>query len=456
MIQGVAINHTSGIAYIESAEALISFNAAADMSKKGSAPTTVFRDADSENGIIQTVVAAWGKDNLYPQKRMKLIEKDTELPALLDFKSRMLVGKGVIPFKIEGYTPNGHEILIPAPNEAEDAMRFLMKRSTKRFLLESAVDLNHFFNIFPEMVPSRDRSVITDIYSQEATDCRWEETDEKGRIRNCWINPDWANYKARHTKALPVIDKDHPEILDIIRSEKKWNYIYPVNYPTPGRKYYQLPHHDGFFESGWYDVGQLIPEAKKHLMKNQMSLKYHVEVDAAWWNHKYKGFDTMAADEQQKIMSAELAKFNEFLSGAKASGKTLMTFMEWDIDAKQYKGYWKVTVLNNPNKDGEYLEDSKESSMHKLRALGLDPTIVGLGPGRDNGSAGSGSDKWAAIKMYLAGLSPMRQVLLEPLEFIFDYNGWTEKGIVPRFVDHQFFYTDTASTKPVQNDNPNP
>jgi hypothetical protein len=155
-------------------------------------------------------------------------------------------------------------------------------------------------------------------------------------------------------------------------------------------------------------------------------------------------------------MNDELTKFNNFLTGSKKAGKNLMTFMDLDIDAKQYKGFWKVTVLKNPNSDGEYIEDSKEASMHKLRALGLDPTIVGLGPGRDNGSAGSGSDKWAAIKIYLAGLTPMRQTLLDPLEFIFEYNGWKERGVVPRFVDHALFYTQTASEKSEQNDNPNP
>jgi len=458
MITGSHIDHSTGVAVLDSG-AIINMNYAAASKDRKDAPTKVYRPAQDENGKVQGVVAAWGENNLYPQSRMELIEKDTELPSLLDFKARMLVGKGVMVFKHAGYTDDGQELLVPAPNDNEDAMAFLMKRSTKRWLREASVDLNHFFNIFPEFITSLRHNIITDIYHQEATDCRWEEMDESGVIRQCWINADWENYKSRYTVVRPVIEKDAPDVMARMKAaapRENHNFIYPVSYPTPGRKYYQLPHHDGFFESGWYDVAQAIPEFKKYLMQNQMQIKYHVEIDEAWWEKRYPGFFEKPVDEQKQLMNTELQRFNDFLTGAKKAGKTLMSFMNWDKDAQSHRGYWKITELKDQQKDGKYIEDSREASMHKLRALGLDPTIAGMGPGRDNASAGSGSDKWAAIKMYLAGLHAMRETLLEPLEFIFEYNGWKEQGLVPRFVDHPFFFTTTASEKPLLNDNPNP
>ena len=446
----------TGVAVLDGG-AIINLNAAAKANQKRKAPTLVFRDANSEDGKVQGQVAAWGSNNLYPQSRKELIEKDTELPALLDLKKNMLVGRGLMVYKMEGYHDDGREKLIADPNGLPAAMDFIMKSGTRRWLREAAVDVNHFFNIFPELIPSRDRKTITDIHHQEATDCRWEIMNEKGVIQNCWINPDWENYKQRHTHVLPVIDKNDPDAIENLRAGKKWNYIYPVSYSTPGRKYYQLPHHDGFFESGWYDVSQAIPEFKKYLMQNQMQIKYHVEIDEKWWSDKYPGFEDMPEDEQKKIMTKELKRFNDFLTGSKRAGKSLQTFMKWDPDSKQYRGAWRITELGDKQKDGKYIEDSREASMHKLRALGLDPTIAGMGPGRDNNSAGSGSDKWAAIKMYLAGLHSMRETLLEPIDFIFEYNGWKQQNYVARFVDHQYFNTPTASSlNETHGGNPNP
>ncbi|MNH20583.1 hypothetical protein D3C79_803600 [compost metagenome] len=95
---------------------------------------------------------------------------------------------------------------------------------------------------------------------------------------------------------------------------------------------------------------------------------------------------------------------------------------------------WEIIPIEDKLKEGAYIEDSQEASAHLMRAMGLDATLVGAGPGRNMG-AGSGSDKRIAFNIYVALLQPYRDVILEPLNFISDYNGWTERieGLTWRF-----------------------
>ncbi|MGB2434553.1 MAG: hypothetical protein ACPIB5_00450, partial [Flavobacteriaceae bacterium] len=72
----------------------------------------------------------------------------------------------------------------------------------------------------------------------------------------------------------------------------------------------------------------------------------------------------------------------------------------------------KITPLQNPLKDGEFLGDNGEASSHILYALDLDPTLKGHTPGAGLGS-GSGSDKREAFNMFLTLTNVHQKIILE-------------------------------------------
>lgn len=443
--------HTAGVAITTNAFAA---------SKRRSAPTQV-KGRDPKDGKVQGSVAAWGDSNAYPQDRKELIKKHSEFAPLLEKKAAFLMGLGVFPARL-GVDQNGdptYNIDIESP-EGKEAWAFLSNRKFKRWFREAGIDFVYFRNIFPEVILEPTRKSVLRIAHQEASDCRLQLQTKLGQLTHCWINPHWESYKEDKTSRLPVIDARKTADVEEVRQQKgKYHYIYVSSYPSPGDGYYQTPSHEGYFLSKWYDIAMAIPEFKKAIMKNKMSIKYHIEIDKDYWAERYPGFYDKYDDKKRKeVVKKELKAIEETLTGADKAGVTLTTAMEWVKHKNEHRSMWKITPLKNNDKDGEHLEDSRESSMHLMRALNLDPAIVGMGPGRDNASAGSGSDKWAATKIYLPTLEPEREVLLDVVSFVFEYNGWAAKGLVPRIFDHSIFTTATASDlgKESTAGNPNP
>jgi len=123
--------------------------------------------------------------------------------------------------------------------------------------------------------------------------------------------------------------------------------------------------------------------------------------------------------QKQKDVFSEVDKF---LLGLDNAGKTLITSFMTDQHAKtSYEG-WKISLIDQA-KDGQNIEDSQEASAHILFALGVPSTLLsnnvkgGLG-------AGSGSDVREHFNAYLALCKVQEDIILEPLYFNRDMNGW--------------------------------
>lgn len=381
-------------------------------------------------------VAYWGAGNDFPQQIIEAAQANTIIPHTIDWKVRALYGKGVAPYRVS-FNEDGSENLRaltqddPAAQEIQD---FLMRSNFKRYLLEAITDFYWFFNPFPELILSRDRSQIVSIKENEAAHCRWEEMDKKGRVNYCYVSSYWPNHWPNYTTKIPVIDIYDPDRVENVRNGTAFKYIYPVSYPSPGRKYYQLAHWDGVRQSGWLALAQKIPEFKKSVMNNQVTVKYHVEVADWWWREKYPQWDSYDDKKRAELQKNELEKFNDFLTGAKNAGKSIMSVFRNSPEYNtQFSGWQIHPIEGNKQLSDSHIEDSQEASSHILYALGVDPTLVGFGPGKSMG-AGSGSDKRVAFNMYVSLLQLHRDMILEPLEFIKQYNGWPQ-DVVFRFKD---------------------
>ncbi len=411
------------IAYLPGAEATVFMDKHSGPSKE---PTRV----QLPNQHMGTRWSNWGEDNLFPQNVTEIVSKNPVAMSALNFKIKAHYGKGPMVYKLD-YDQNGKEVIRPQKTKDYPELHtFFKDNKIKKYLLESITDHVWFYNVFPEMIVSLDFSKITSIRSQEATYCRWEVMNEEtNRIENCYISANWPNPTDAQYSVVPVIDPywTTDQVRDYLARHKIYKFIYPAYYPTPGKSYYQLPYWDGARASGWIDVANAVPDFKKNMLKNQMTLKYHIKIPFEHWRNKYKDWDSFTSKKQEDLIKKGMEEMDDFLKDTKNTAKSFMSHFAIDEFTKKTLPGWEIVPIDNKLKDGLYLPDSQAANSETLFAMQVDPSLIGHGlPGGKLG-AGSGSDKRIAFQIHNALLGTDRDVTFEPIEFIRDYNGWDDE-----------------------------
>jgi hypothetical protein len=404
-------------AYLNGHDAVVVFEQpqAAAMPPRNQRPSRPYKELyDSSSPVI----ADWGTNNQFPSTIRKELEKNPDLAAGLDWKARALYAGGLKYEVLEG----GQFVEKRIP----EVEKFLKRN--RRYPVQAVNHFYRLYNVFPELVLTKDRSEIYYLTAQNPEYCRYELANKRtGLVRKCYINANWEN-TASHNDSLTIpVDVIDP-ILETelsIRQGSRYKYIYPLSYPT-GRKYYQLAHWNSIRQSGWLELANSIPEFKKALMKNQISVKYIIHVPDYWWEWKFPEWKNYDANTRQEKQRDELKKFNDFLTGAKNAGKSIMVTFQTDKHTKKEYAGWRLEPVDNKIKDGVYIEDSVEATIKIFSALGVDPALAGIIPGK-GGSNRSGSDKREAFNAYISLCKIHADIVLEPYDIVSEYNGWNDR-----------------------------
>lgn len=411
-------------------------------------PTTGLLKAGTSAGGSKIKVAAWGDGNDFPNIIKKLLASDAEMVKLIDWCVRAAMGKGLAVLQIIDYTDTG-EPVYKAIKDPE-ILKWYNSRIVKRYIHEAFIDAFTFFNVFPELIPTKDRSRIHGIYVNEAMHCRWEEMGDDGKLANVIHNKNWPSVKLddpKETTLIPALDPYDFDIVQKVKEDKKLTkFIFPVSYPTIGQTYYQLAHWDGLRVSGWLEIAAKIPEFKKALLLNQMTIKYLIRIPNTYWPSCYKDWDKKTQAEQTQCKKDKMDEINKALTDVKNTGKSILNEVGFDPITKEKLPGWEIDVIDDKTKPGAFTEDSQEASSLKMRALGLDNSLVGsLITGKGMG-AGSGSDKRLAYNIYMALGQPYRDIVLEPLLFAAEFNSWTDQypGFTLQFRDVMMQTLDVA------------
>lgn len=400
-------------------------------------------------------VSPWGEDNDFPQKVIEAIEASTELGPLLDWKARALQGRELRAFKVTGWDAKKKTMIYEYVDDPE-INEFLSHRITKRYLREAATDFFYFWNVFPDLIKSKGGDKIAYIGTQDASWCRWGLMNSKGNIEKCYISSNWPEAKVddKETIKIDVIDPySHSAVEDLKGNKNIKRIVYPISYPSPGKAFYQLAPWNGFLTSHWAKIARSIPKSKERKMALMLSAKYILQIPINYWPAVYKDWAKKTPEEQRDIKKAKVKEINESLTGIDNTGKTILTEVGYDENGREIPS-WKIIPIESAFKDEKELEDSREASQHLMRALGVDSTLVGDGPGKSMGG-GSGSDKRVAFNIYVALQQPYRDVILEPFHFIAEYNGWSERipGLVFKMVEIELETLDKSHSTAVETTN---
>lgn len=379
----------------------------------------------------------WGESNDLPLTTIDKIYKNPVVASGTFFNVLVLYGQGVVYGRM--LDVNGKRQFVQA-DDVEEINTFFEENDINGYLLEQATDMVTLFNCFPEIIFNREnKRKVVNLLSKEAAFSRWEEMDpETAVIRHHFYSAKWGKSMEREKDIVvtPVLDSRWPlrdlkirtgRLTDEKGSKKdleELRYIIPLNFPTPGRSYYQKPYYFSIFESGWYDYACKIPEFKNALLDNQMVIKYHVELSEDYFS-KIFSEEGITEDEKKKArVKAEYAALNKFLSSQKNSGKSVISFVSYTPDGKE-KRRMKITVLENLFKGGEYIDDSEEASNIMSYGMGVHPSLIGSAPGKSKTINGTEARELWIIKQAL--MKPMRDRLLMPLNLIKAINEWPKE-----------------------------
>jgi hypothetical protein len=367
-----------------------------------------------------TEIVMWGTDNLFPQRVLKEIRKNTIIGPTLKKQAEIAYDEIIYGFNEDDGNGN-----VKFRRVIDPKVEAFFKRShIHRYYIEALRNFYYFYFAVPKLIFTADRSEVYSLSCYKTAHFRFEKPNKSGQIPNGYVCADWESVmsvQSDYVEKLPLIDiYADPESY---RAGNDFKLIYPLAYPTEDEIHYPLVDWNAARESGWLDVAQSIPKFKKALMKNQISLKNLIQVPSWWWEWKYPGFSKMDQKERLAVQNLEIDRFELFFKGDDAAGNSMMvTYISDPAHQKEYQG-WKIEAVDNKIKDGLYIEDSNEASSHLLYSLGMDPAIVGAQPGSKLGG-GSGSDKRVAFNIYLDTIRSHQDILLEPLSWIGNFNKW--------------------------------
>jgi len=382
-------------------------------------------------------VVPWGKGNKMPQQIIENVQASPDLSSGLLFNIQVTYGDGVMPCRIT-HNEKGERTVVPVKDNAE-INEFFQYNDVNGFLLEQITDLSYFYNVFPEIILNRqtpDKRKIVELNHKEATFSRWSEVNPKtGKIEYHFYSADWDKYAGHpeETVVTPVLDPRRPmyDLLERIgrtartngtfRDDREYRYIVPLNFPTPGRTYYQRPYWYSIFESGWYDFAVQIPQFKKYVIENGMTIKYIIYLSDDYFPDIFAREGITEEEDKRNRIALEYQNFNTYLTGMENQGKSMVSFTKSSPDGKkEYRV--EIKPIENVLKGGEYLEDSSEVSNMIAYSLGVHPSLIGSAPGKGNNMSGSDKRELFIIKQAL--LKPIRDRLLRPLYLVKAVNNW--------------------------------
>lgn len=411
---------------------IVKMDSASSRSRSGAkeaVTTEITLKTDDQVSADKIKIAPWGEDNDEPQQILSLIGKIG------------VAGRGILT-NISAHFGSG--LTLYEEDEAGQrnkvgyrkypkVVEFDKRNYINHVALELITDLEPLGICFLEFVLSKDFKTINRVKRQNSAFCRFEVKNKTtGRIERVALNADWVSPDHKFTKILPCFSPYdyYEDVQSYCQENKIYNFIIPFFLPKNGEIYYNKPFFHAPLKNGWADVVLSIPAVKKAMADQQTHFKFLIHVSEKYFqisngtdeNGGYV-WDSFSPEEQSKKKRELVNAFDEHMSGTEAAGRSLTVPMLPGPDGKMEETV-KIAAVDDKLKDGAYLPDATAANTEILFAMGVDPSIVGVGiPGGKNLS-GSGSDKREAYTILCANKTADRTISLLPFYFIRDWNQW--------------------------------
>lgn len=393
----------------------------------------VFReDEDIAPVIIDDKLSymPWGADNEMPFNLLRLIEKDETLSTCQQFNAEVMYGSGL------RYNTDACDERTRA--EVED---FFLNNDIASYFLGVCQDFKHFGFAVSVIIMSQDGRRVVRIIRKQACYCRFTPADAHGRISSVLF----ANWRKSVTysdqvEEIPLLDPSAP-FVDLsarmgiapgsdgekrVRTRAR-KFAILSKIPTADNTYYPIPSYGSLFRGNWYNIKQLIGQAKEAKLKNAAPIKYQIEISQNYWKNLFQAEGITDKVEMQKRVVKEKQQIIDFLTGVENSGKAWFSTFYLSPDQKEHHEVI-ITKIDSAKEGGDWESDIIEAINMFCFTMRVHSNLVGSVPGKTQ-TNNSGSDKRELYTIAHALQKPYHDLLFLPHRIIIRINEW--RGAVP-------------------------
>jgi hypothetical protein len=366
----------------------------------------------------------WGSGNDFPIQVYKDIKPNGIASRGLKLKVDMLYGKRIIPCKVIGFDPVGGKEIVEFVKDP-DILDFLKRSNVDQLRNRLIHDFVFLGQAFPILHLNADRSKIAMVDHDKASKFRYAPFDKaKKRIDEAFRSANWPNPSDDQLDTFKCIDSYHYYLeLDRVRYETEMRYIFPVRSYDIVNDYYTIAIWNTVRENGWLENSNNIPKIIKSVIKNSMTIKYHIRIPLSYWKGLYPDWERMKTDDRTKLVNDKLQEINDFLTGVDNPMKSFISHYATDPQTGKEVAGWEIVALEDKMKYDAWNSVSTAASAEIMFAIGINPAIFGLGnPGGELKSGGSDiRESWLTM---IASAQGERDTIYSWWPFVREYNGY--------------------------------
>jgi hypothetical protein len=377
----------------------------------------------------------WGTDNEQPYLVLEKIRDDEVMSSNMWFNITCAYGRG---FQA---TEDGEPVL-SKNYKNEEVKKFFRRNNMIKFWAEQFTDIKHFqFSVLVVIVDAEGNKIVQ-VRHKEAINCRFETCNDDGDIEHIFY-ADWKkNPKDEEVDAFPLLDLDDPVGDLMVRLGKEEDpttgkklatvkdRIFAIvnKIPTAGEKYYPFPYYAATFNSGWFDIKQMVPTAKKAKMRNGMFLRFIIYLHKDYFTKLYEAEKITDPKKKKERQTLEMNNIKNFLANEENAGKQWTSSYYIDPNGKEVNMV-KIERIDKDKEGGDWIEDSEEAANIVSYAMGVHPSLIGSSPGANKSINGTEARELFTMKQALEKLP--RDIMLQPFYMLNDVNGWNLEFDIP-------------------------
>jgi len=348
-----------------------------------------------ETQTAPVIQEAMGKDfieygtenykNLYPQFLIDLFYNSSTHAAIVNATSDMIAGESITVEEsdnLDAYVKLKR--FLAQANSKGESLHSVVKKIAFDFKLQGAYALN--------VVWSKDRTEISDIYHIPVERIRMGKPDALGRVTEYYVSSDWSNTRRNKPQVVPAFninDRTNPNAI-----------IYDGMY-SPNMQLYKVP--DYVAGCNWCLVDQKIAEYHLANVQNSFSASMFINFSNG----------VPSAEERRQVENSINKKF----AGTGNAGKTIITFSD---DKNRTP---EIVPISMSEADKTYLAlqeliVSNVMVAHRVTS----PMLMGI---KNNTGLGNNAEELnSAFEVYLNSVvKPFQNNILSCLGKILEVNG---------------------------------